>query len=90
MSNNKGILEDVKKVRSFLIDLELSEECIRRGGDEQLLLALRSIGNIEGILTFHDVMLKSVRREIDSLYRDISGDEEQVKISSYNEEKIYD
>lgn len=88
MANKKGLLEDVKQIRKFLVNLELSDSYLQKGGNEELLTALRTIGNIEGILTFHEVMLNSIKREIESLHRDLAGDEKQSQVI-YTEEKIY-
>ncbi len=75
MSKN-SLLDDIKVIRDFLINVQITEDYKTRGGEEELLKAIKSIGNLKGILEFHSVMLNSMRREIDSLYIDIKGDGE--------------
>ena len=90
MSSKRGLLSDIKLIKEFLIKLEISESQLKSDFYEEYLDVLRSVGNIEGILSFQKVMLDSMKREVESLSLDISGDGKQIKLSDYNEEKIYD
>ena len=76
----KGLLEHIQIISDFLKDVEMTEKFNNEGGYDRLLEALNSAGTLKAILSFQSVMLNSMKREVEGLYRDIVGETtEEIK-----------
>ena len=76
----KGLLEHIQIISDFLKDVEMTEKFNKEGGYDRLLEALNSAGTLKAILSFQSVMLNSMKREVEGLYRDIIGETtEEIK-----------
>lgn len=75
----KGMLNDVEVISNFLREVEMAENYSNNGGHDKLIEALKSTGNLKALLSFQSVMINSMKRELEGLYKDINGEEIQIR-----------
>ena len=75
----KGMLNDIEVISKFLKEVEMTENYSSNGGYDKLIEAIKSAGNIKALLSFQSIMVNSMKRELEGLYKDINGEEIQIR-----------
>ena len=75
----KGMLKDIEIISNFLKEVEMAENYSRNGGYDKLIEAIKSTGNLKALLSFQSIMVNSMKRELEGLYKDINGEEIQIR-----------
>lgn len=75
----KGMLNDIEIISNFLREVEMVENYSKNGGYNKLIEAIKSTGNLKALLSFQSIMISSMKRELEGLYKDINGEEIQIR-----------
>lgn len=75
----KGMLNDIEVISNFLKEVEMAENYSSNGGYDKLIEAIKSTGNLKALLSFQSIMVNSMKRELEGLYKDINGEEIQIR-----------
>ena len=75
----KGMLNDIEVISNFLREVEMTENYSKNGGYNKLIEAIKSTGNLKALLSFQSIMINSMKRELEGLYKDINGEEIQIR-----------